>query len=502
MKPLVAIVGRPNVGKSTLFNKIIGQRLAIVEDQPGTTRDRIYADAEWNGRVFSLIDTGGLEITGTGNFSQEINAQIQLAMEEADVIVLMVDVRAGITAADEEIAATLRRTRKPVVLAANKADNLAQRQQAVEFYSLGLGEPITVSSISGTGSGDLLDAVTAALPPKSEAEGEEEEAPGVPKFAIVGRPNTGKSSLLNTILGENRVIVSEAPGTTRDTIDSEILHGDQPIMLIDTAGVRRRGKIAVGVEKFSVLRANRAIDRCDVAILMIDAVEGVTAQDTHIAGYVNDAVKGLVIVLNKWDLVREMRRTARAAEDESRAPSLVPGEQPPPPRIPEEELFDTERYALAVREAFKFVPYAPLIFASAKSGYHIDKILDTALTIYAVRQRRIPTAELNNVVREAVARHQPGYIQGRQLKVYYVTQPEVSPPTFVFFVNDPLLLHFSFERYLENQLRRAFGFEGTAIRLQFRARPKEVSEQKPGRRPARGPLRGPSARSGRRTPRR
>ena len=492
MKPLVAIVGRPNVGKSTLFNKLIGQRLAIVEDLPGTTRDRIYSDAEWNGRIFSLIDTGGLEITGTGNYSQEINAQIQLAIEEADVIVFMLDVLAGVTAADQEVAAMLRLAKKPVLLAANKADNAARRQEAVEFYSLGLGEPITVSSISGTGTGDLLDAITEALPPADEAD-EEEEAPGVPKFAIVGRPNTGKSSLLNAILGENRVIVSEIPGTTRDTIDTEIVHEGRPILLIDTAGVRRRGKIAAGVEKFSVLRANRAIDRADVAILMIDAVEGVTAQDTHIAGYVNEAAKGLLIVLNKWDLMREMRREVRAAEDENRAVSLVPGELPAPPPIREDELFDTERYARAVREAFKFVPYAPLIFASAKSGYHIDKILDAALAIYDVRQRRIPTAELNNMVREALARHKPGYIQGRQLKVYYATQPEVSPPTFVFFVNDPTLLHFSFERYLENQLREAFGFEGTAIRLQFRARPKEESEPKGGRRAA---ARGPSRRLG------
>ncbi|HEU5437955.1 MAG TPA: ribosome biogenesis GTPase Der [Ktedonobacterales bacterium] len=496
MKPLVAIVGRPNVGKSTLFNRLIGQRLAIVEDVPGTTRDRIYSDAEWNGRIFTLIDTGGLELGGdAGDFTQEINAQVQLAMEEADVIVLMVDVREGVTGSDEEMAERLRRAQKPVVLAANKADNAAQRQEAVEFFALGLGEPIAVSSISGTGTGDLLDAITEALPPKVGAE-EEEETPGVPRLAIVGRPNTGKSSLLNAIVGENRVIVSEIPGTTRDTIDTEIVHNGEPMMLIDTAGVRRRGKISPGIEKFSVLRANRAIDRSDVAILMIDGVEGVTAQDTHIAGYVNEAAKGLVIVINKWDLVREMRRVAREARDELRAVSLVPGAQPPPPPIRDEELFDTEQYARGVREALKFVPYAPLLFASAKTGYHVDKILDSALRIYETRLRRISTSELNDVVREAVQRHHPGFVLGRQLKIYYATQPEVSPPTFVFFVNDPTLLHFSYERYLENQLRQAFGFEGTAIRLQFRARPKEEREERPHTKPRRVGQRRPSTRRG------
>ena len=473
MKPLVAIVGRPNVGKSTLFNKLAGQRLAIVEDVPGTTRDRIYADAEWNGRIFTVIDTGGLDLGGEGDFSREIKAQAELAIEECDVIVLLVDVRDGITAADSEVADLLRRSRKPVVLGANKADSEKQRQEAYEFYTLGLGEPITLSSISGTGTGDLLDAVTDALPPPSGDE-EEEADPGILRVAIVGRPNTGKSSLVNAIVGQDRVIVSDIPGTTRDTIDTEVLHNGQRVVLLDTAGIRRRGRIGPGVEKYSVLRSHRAIDRCDVAVLMIDGMEGITAQDAHIAGYIHDAAKGIILVINKWDLVRERRRATLELADPDRPVSLVPGATPAPSvPVSDQDLLDPDHYTQQVRSELKFLPYAPVIFAAAKTRYHVGSIMDQALRIYETRHMRISTSQLNDLVRDAVNRHHPTSIQGRQLRIYYATQADINPPTFVFFVNDPDLAHFGYQRYLENRLRDVFGFPGTTIRMQFRPRSKD-----------------------------
>ncbi len=467
MKPLVAIVGRPNVGKSTFFNRMIGERVAIVEDRPGTTRDRIYGDTDWNGRDFTLIDTGGLEL-GTdipvgqvgldgqpGDIMKRVQAQAQLAIEEADVIVFMVDTRTGITAADEEVAEMLRRTNKPVILAANKADNAARRLDAVEFYTLGLGEPITISSIQGTGTGDLLDVIVDALPPEEERP-EEEEDEDVVRVAIVGRPNVGKSSLLNAILGFQRSIVSDVPGTTRDAIDTEMEFEGKKVILVDTAGIRRRGRVGPGVEKYGVLRASRAIDRCDVALLLVDASEGLAAQDTHIAGEIQDKSKGVVVVVNKWDLAQAQRRAAREGD--------IPK--------PNEEIESAERYRKIIAEGLKFIPYAPIVFASAKTGYHVQSLLETVLGIADMRFLRISTSRLNEAVQDAVRRHNPTVNRGKVLKIYYATQAQVNPPTFVFFVNDPQALHFSYERYLENQLRAAFGFKGTGIRMYFRARPK------------------------------
>jgi GTP-binding protein len=451
MKPLVAIVGRPNVGKSTFFNRMIGEHLAIIEDIPGTTRDRIYGDAEWNGREFTLIDTGGLDIGAADDIMTRVRAQVELAIQEADVIVLMCDAHSGITSADNEIAAMLRRTNKPVVLVVNKADNTLQQQEAFEFYTLALDEPIAISSLQGKGTGDALDTIVAALPPEQD---EEEQEDLLPRIAIVGRPNVGKSSLLNAILGEERAIVSEVPGTTRDTIDTVVRYGDRDLRLIDTAGIRRRGRIAPGIEHYSVLRAHRAIDRADVALLLIDAIEGLTAQDTHIAGYIHEAAKGVVVVVNKWDLIREKRSAVEHNE-------AGPFDEPPP---------DATGYRRIIAEGLKFIPYAPVVFAAAKTGYHVAPILDAALRIADERHKRVPTSKLNTVIHDALLRHSPPQRQGRQLRILYATQAEINPPTFVLFINDEALLHFSYERYLENQLRRAFGFEGTAIRLVFRAR--------------------------------
>lgn len=472
MKPLVAIVGRPNVGKSTFFNRMIGDRVAVVEDLPGTTRDRIYGDTDWNGRVFTLIDTGGLEfgpdipvgqvgLTGQpGDIMKHVQAQAELAIEEADVIVFMVDAKSGITAADEEVAEVLRRTRKPVILAANKADNARIRQDAVEFYQLGLGEPIDLSSLQGVGTGDLLDAIVEALPP--EAAGTEEEEEDTSHIAIVGRPNVGKSSLLNAILGYQRAIVSEVPGTTRDAIDTEMEFQGRKLVLIDTAGIRRRGHIGPGIEKFSVLRSERAIERADVAILVVDASEGLAAQDTHIAGLIQEMSKGVIVVVNKWDLAQEQRRAAR----EGREPD------------PNDEIKTAEAYRRIIAEGLKFIPYAPIIFTSAKTGYHVKSLLETAISISDMRFFRVSTSRLNEVVRDAVRRHNPTVFKGKIAKIYYATQTAVNPPTFVFFVNDPQAVHFSYERYLENQLRAEFGFKGTGIRMYFRARPRSEQNER------------------------
>lgn len=464
MKPLVAIVGRPNVGKSTFFNRMIGERLAIVEDLPGTTRDRLYGDTDWNGRDFTLIDTGGLELgTGIpvgqvglhgqpGDLMDHVMSQAQLAIDEADVIVFMVDARSGITTADEDVAHKLRLTQKPVIVAANKADNKDRRMDAVEFYNLGLGEPIVISSIQGMGTGDLLDRIVEELPPFSETEEEDDE--DLIRVAIVGRPNVGKSSLLNAIIGSERSIVSDVPGTTRDSIDITFEFEGHKMRLVDTAGIRRRGRVGPGVEKYSVLRSERALERSDVSIILVDATEGLAAQDTHIAGEIHDKTKGVIVVVNKWDLALQQRKDERE------------GEFP----HPDDEIQSAEEYRDILAEGLKFIPYAPILFASAKTGYHVKSILELVVKIAEMRFLRIATSRLNEVVQEATRRHSPTVIRHKPLKIFYATQARVNPPTFIFFVNDTEAVHFSYERYLENRLREAFGFKGTAIRLQFRPR--------------------------------
>ena len=433
-KPLVALVGRPNVGKSTLFNRLIEEPLAIVEDVPGTTRDRIYADAEWGGITFTFIDTGGLLPDSSDDLASSVRQQVAIAIAESDVIIFLVDVKEGPTATDMEIAQLLRRSSKPVILAVNKADNESRRQEAMEFYELGLGDPIPLSALHGTGTGDLLDAILKGVP----SDTWDEPVQGT-RIAIVGRPNVGKSSLLNALLGKERMIVSETPGTTRDAVDSMIEWNGEPVILIDTAGIRRRGRVAPGIEKYSVIRAVRAIQRADVALLLLDATEGVTEQDAHIAGYVVEEGKGLVIVVNKWDLV-------------------------------EKDTHTMQQYTLEIRRALKFLAYSPVVFVSATSGQRVKKAIDVALVVQEARSTRIATAELNRVIGDALARHAPPSKRGKRLRIYYGTQVGVAPPNFVFFVNDPELVHFSYQRFLENQLRAAFGFEGSSLRLSFRGR--------------------------------
>ncbi len=433
-KPIVALVGRPNVGKSTLFNRLIGERFAIVEDVPGTTRDRIYGESEWNGVAFTVVDTGGLLVGADEPLIRQVRTQAEAAIREADVIVFLVDVKQGLTVADEDVAHLLRQSDKPVILAVNKADSQQRRLQATEFWALGLGEPMPISALHGTGTGDLLDKVVAAFSPQEEAEKEDRI-----RIAIVGRPNVGKSSLLNQLLGRERAIVHEVPGTTRDAIDTDIVHDDHRITLIDTAGIRRRGRIEVGVEKYSVLRSMRAIQRADVALLLIDATEGVTAQDQHIAGYILDEYKSVVVLVNKWDLVPK-------------------------------DTYTMPAYTKRVRHELRFLDYVPVLFISAKTGRRVHQVLPTAMDVYAARFQRIPTGELNRLVQDTVARHAPPSKAGKRLKFMYATQAGVDPPTFVFFVNDPRLVHFSYERFLENCIRERYPFLGTPLRFKFRRR--------------------------------
>ncbi|MCC6313378.1 MAG: ribosome biogenesis GTPase Der [Thermomicrobiales bacterium] len=439
-KPIVALVGRPNVGKSTLFNRLVGERRAIVEDIPGTTRDRLYGTADWGGLEFTVVDTGGLQhereiaTESLDEIARDTRNQAQAAIEEADVVILLVDAKHGLTAGDHEVADMLRRADKATILAANKAESPNRRESVFEFYELGLGEPIAISAYHGTGTGDLLDRVVEALP-----EAEEELEHEGPAIALVGRPNVGKSRLLNALMGQERSIVSDVPGTTRDSLDTQLIWAGQPLTLIDTAGIRRRGRIERGIEQFSVIRSMRAIDRSDVVLLLIDATEGFTAQDLHIAGYVEEQKKGLVVVVNKWDLIEKDAKTM-------------------------------DEYRAKAREALDFVPYAPLVFVSAKFGQRVHQVLDTALLVVGERDKRVPTAALNKVLREAVAAHPPPSRPGKWLKFYYATQADVAPPTFLFFCNDPAQIHFSYRRYLENKLRDAFSFTGAPMRLSFRGR--------------------------------
>ena len=433
-KPVVAIVGRPNVGKSTLFNRLVGGRRAIVEDVPGTTRDRLYGDVEWGQHSFVLIDTGGLDPTAEEGYASLIRRQVETAVTEADVVLFLVDAVDGVTPTDAEIADELRRSGKPVLLLANKADNDRRAETAVEFHELALGEPIPVSAYHDRGLGEVRDRLDGLLPP-SAAEAPAEQL----RLAIVGRPNVGKSALVNAILGQDRVIVSEEAGTTRDAVDTSFVYGERELVLIDTAGIRRPGKVERGIEKYSVMRAKAAIERCDIGVVMLDATLGLAAQDLHIAGYVAEAHKGLIIAANKWDLMDDT--------DETR-----------------------EEFANRVLRRLRFAPWAPLAFVSAETGLNVQGLLDLALEIGETRSARIATAEVNAVVRQAVAAHPPPSSGKRPLKVLYVTQAEIKPPTFVFFVNEASRVHFSYRRYLENVLRKRFGFEGTAIRLVFRSR--------------------------------
>lgn len=451
-KALVALVGRPNVGKSTLFNRIVGRRMAVVSDVPGTTRDRLYGEAEWAGVAFNIVDTGGIELLAgwdsqplsqdSQQFMEGIVQQARIAIQDADVVVLVVDGQVGVTSADREVAEVLRRSQKPTLVAANKLESTKLWDQAYEFYELGLGVVSPVSAVHGTGVGDFLDELVAVIPPM-EPEYETEDTV---RIAIVGKPNVGKSTLLNRLIGEERVIVSPLAGTTRDAIDSRLRWQGKEYTLIDTAGIRRRGRIEPGVEKYSVLRALKALDRADIALLVLDATEGITAQDTHIGGMISEEETGVIVVVNKWDAV-------------------------------EKDAHSMPEYVDFVREELKFMPYAPILFISADTGQRVSKIMPLVDEVQESRQKRLATGRLNRLVRDAIMRHPPPQKGGVRLKFFYATQAETVPPTFVFFVNKPELVHFSYERYLENTIRQSEPFVGTPIRLRFRAR----SEDRYGR---------------------
>ncbi len=433
-KPIVAIVGRPNAGKSTLLNRIVGRRLAITEDLPGTTRDRNLADTAWNGVPFTIVDTGGLELEPGSAIARGIREQIQSAINAADVIIDLVDVSDGVTAADLNIADLLRRAAKPVVVVVNKVDNDRLETDALEFYELGLGEPVTIAAHHGRGVADLLDKIVALLPEPGAAEPPPEN---VIKVAIAGRPNVGKSALLNALVGDRRAIVDNVPGTTRDAVDTPYLFEGQPMLLIDTAGLRRRGKVGKGIEKYSVLRSREAIERADIVLLVLDATELGTQQDTHVGGYVQDACKGLIIIVNKWDLVEDK---------------------------------NIREWNRQVRSIFRFASYAPIIYTAAISGQGVAKIMPQVVQIYRERLKRLSTATVNDIVERAVASHPRPRKRNKLLNVLYATQADVNPPTFVFFTNDASLVHFSYRRYLENKLREAFGFEGTPLKMVFKTR--------------------------------
>ncbi|EPD53185.1 GTPase Der [Paenisporosarcina sp. HGH0030] len=433
-KPVVAIVGRPNVGKSTIFNRIVGERISIVEDIPGITRDRLYSSADWLTHEFNIIDTGGIEI-GDEPFLEQIRQQAEIAIQEADVIIFLTNGREGVTAADEQVAKILYKTKKPVVLAINKIDNPDMRSMIYDFYSLGFGEPFPISGSHGLGLGDLLDEVAKNFP----EQGEEEYPENVIKFSLIGRPNVGKSSLVNSFLGDERVIVSEIAGTTRDAIDTQYEYEDQPYVIIDTAGMRKKGKVYETTEKYSVLRALRAIERSDVVLVVLNAEEGIQEQDKKIAGYAHEAGKAVIIVVNKWDAVEKDEKTMN-------------------------------KTTKMIREHFLFLDYAPIIFVSAKTNQRVHSILPIINRVSENHAMRVTSSVLNEVIEDSVARNPAPTDKGRRLRIYYATQVAIKPPTFVVFVNEPEIMHFSYERFLENRIRESFDFEGTPIRLITRAR--------------------------------
>jgi GTP-binding protein len=431
MNSVVAIVGRANVGKSTLFNRLAGGSVAIVEDLPGTTRDRVFVDVSWQGHEATLVDTGGLELMSGSSLAQKVKDQAEAAIAEADVIIFMVDVRDGVIAADCEIADLLRTCHKPVILAANKVDNVKLESQIADFYQLGVGAPLAISAQHGRGINELWQAITHLLPEPSIGAVDSDR----PKLAIVGRPNVGKSMLLNAIVGEERAIVDQTPGTTRDAVDTVFSHQGQELLLIDTAGIRRRGRSSVGVEYYSLIRALRAINRCDVALLVTDATEFITAQDVHIAGYIKQAGKGMVLVVNKWDLVSEQPK---------------------------------EAYAQQIQQRLKFMAHVPVLYVSAKFGRGINDIIVRALEVLQERQKQLPDQVVDKFIKEAVMAHTRPRKGLRQLEVIRAYQAGINPPSFALLVNDPKMVHFSYQRYLENKLRQTFGFSGTSLRLLFK----------------------------------
>ena len=435
MKPLVAIVGRPNVGKSTLFNKITGKRIAIIEDTPGVTRDRIYGDAEWLENVFTVIDTGGIEPENDDIIAVQMRRQAQLAIETAHVIVFVVDGREGMTAADDEVADMLRRCKKPVVLCVNKVDHIKYEDTAYDFYSLGIGNPITVSAEQGLGIGDLLDEVCHYFPQIEQATASESIA-----VAVVGKPNVGKSSLVNALLGQERTIVSDIPGTTRDAIDTPFTYRGQDYTLIDTAGIRRKRSVEdETVERYSVIRSLAAIRRCDIALIMVDAEQGLSEQDVRIAGYVHEEGKASVLLVNKWDLI-------------------------------EKDTYTVEKFKKDIMTDLAFMSYIPILFISAKTGQRISRIMEAANMVYAQNTMRVSTGVLNDVVGEAVTVSEPPFVKGRKLRVFYCTQASIKPPTFILFVNDSELMHFSYKRYIENYIRKSFKLDSTPIKLIVRSK--------------------------------
>ena len=438
-KPIVAVVGRPNVGKSTLFNQIGKKRISIVDDMPGVTRDRIYMDAEWLNHEFIMIDTGGIEFDESDHILRSMRSQAELAIEEADVILFLVDGRAGLTSSDEEVARILRRTQKPVILAVNKIDSFDREALIYDFYALGLGDPIPISASNAMNLGDLLDMVAAAFPRAADADAESDEI----AIAVVGRPNVGKSSLVNRLLGEDRVIVSDVPGTTRDAIDTHFTRDGVQYLLIDTAGMRRKGKITLPVERYSVMRSLRAIDRAGVVLMVINAAEGILEQDTKIAGYVHESGKGVIIVVNKWDI------------------------------FPDKNDKSTLRFTDELRDKLGFLQYAPILYTSALTGQRVERVTELVKYVAEQQSMRIKTSVLNELIRDAVSVNPPPTKKGKQLKILFVTQVSIIPPTFIIFVNDPELMHFSYLRFLENRLRESFGFEGTPLRLIVRARKEE-----------------------------